>query len=276
MFLFYLADFYLKSIREIFTRFPLTDRKFYFHEISKFETNIIYNTYIKSHFCCVYLNNIRYSKFKNFIYILWKIIKKIYRIKIERAKEGEGILSREEDAQQIADLSSAMQMLYLRRKYQAKKRTGTSGSRKFVDGAPWFINEKFDPVVTERPALISSENPARNSKNSNSTSTRSPSRENCQTAILVTHRLVFAPIPSSPSSPFHHSTLFQKEESLLCFLRHFFERKATKNFIKILTNFEEFRSKRYHRSSASRANITKLFNAVRNFLRIVNLLPNYN
>lgn len=201
MFLFYLADFYLKSIREIFTRFPLIDRKFYFHEISKFETNIIYNTYIKGHFCCVYLNNIRYNKFKNFIYILWKIIKKIYRIKIERAKEGEGILSREEDAQQIADLSSAMQMLYLRRKYQAKKRTGTSGSRKFVDGAPWFINEKFDPVVTERPALISSENPARNSKNSNSTSTRSPSRENCQTAILVTHRLVFAPIPSSPSPP---------------------------------------------------------------------------
>lgn len=37
MFLFYLADFYLKSIREIFTHFSLTDRKFYFHEISKFE-----------------------------------------------------------------------------------------------------------------------------------------------------------------------------------------------------------------------------------------------
>lgn len=65
------------------------------------------------------------------------------------------------------------------------------------------------------------------------------SRELPNSHPRVTHRLVFAPIPSPPPPLFHHSILlFQKEEYLLCFLRHFFERKATKNFIKILTNFE--------------------------------------
>lgn len=41
-----------------------------------------------------------------------------YRIKIERAKEREDSFSRGGDAQRMADLSSAMQMLYLGRKYE--------------------------------------------------------------------------------------------------------------------------------------------------------------
>lgn len=160
-----------------------------------------------------------------------------YRIKIERAKEREGIPSRGGEThngwrichQQCRCCISVENM----------KRTGTSGSRKFVDGAPWFINEKFDPVVTERPALISSENPAWNSKNSNSTSTRSPSRENCQTAILSSSPSTsprFRAHPP-PSSSHHPIPIIPKRRVPPLFSTTFLERRATKNFIKILTNF---------------------------------------
>lgn len=106
--------FISNRLDRFFTRFSLTDRKFYFHQISKFETNIIY-MYIKKAISVAYiLNNIRYNKFENFIYIYYGKLRKIYGIKMEREREkreGGDSLSREEDAQQMRDLSSAMQML---------------------------------------------------------------------------------------------------------------------------------------------------------------------